>query len=249
MRRLAIPLTVTAGFLAAWELIVRVTEVPHFIFPSPLAVAEAAWTSRVLIGESFLVTFAETVGGLVLGTLFGAANALLLIRSALARRALLPFIVFTQAVPVFLLAPILVYVFGFGFWPLVVMTTLVVYFPVTAAFYDGLRRTDPGWLEMARVMGASRRAALWRIRVPAALPALGSGLRMAATYAPVGAIVGEWIGGSAGLGYQVLLANGRTKVALTFALTIAIACMGVFLYWVTGLLVRRMTRWAGDSTL
>lgn len=248
MRRL-IPVGVALGFIAAWDILVRITGVPPFIFPAPAAVAAAFWDSRALIGESFLVTASETLGGLFLGTLFGAANALLLIRSALARRVLLPFIVFTQAVPVFLLAPILVYWLGFGIFSKIVMTTLVVYFPITAAFYDGLRRTDPGWLEMARVMGATRRDVLWRIRVPAALPAFGSGLRMAAAFAPVGAIIGEWIGASAGLGYQVLLANGRSKVALTFALTIVIALMGVALYWATGRLVRRMTRWAGDSTL
>ncbi len=243
------PLVTAAGFLVLWEVIVRVTEVPSFIFPSPIAVAEAFWVSRELIGWNFLITFTEVICGLVLGTLFGASNALLLIRSPAARRWLLPFIVFTQAVPVFLIAPVLIYALGFGIFSKIVMTTLVVYFPVTAAFYDGLRRTDPGWLEMARVMGASPRAALWKIRVPAALPAFGSGLRMAAAYAPVGAIMGEWIAASQGLGYQIDYANGRTKTALAFALTVVIALMGVTLYWLVGKLVKRMTRWAGDSTL
>lgn len=243
------PLLVAAFFLAAWEALVRLTGVPPFILPGPGAVALAFWENGALIGRNLAVTLAATLGGLVLGALVGASNALLLIRSAAARRVLLPFIVFTQAVPVFLIAPILVYWLGFGIWSKIVMTTLVVYFPVTAAFYDGLRRTDPGWLEMARVMGASRSAILWRIRVPAALPALGSGLRMAAAFAPVGAILGEWIGASAGLGHQVLQANARTKIALAFALTITIALMGLALYWATGRLVRRMTRWAGDSAL
>jgi putative hydroxymethylpyrimidine transport system permease protein len=117
----------------------------------------------------------------------------------------------SQAVPVFALAAILVLWLGYGLASKVAMATIIIYFPVAAAFLDGLRRTDPGWLDLARVMGASRASILRHIRTPAALPALGSGLRVAAAVAPIGAVIGEWVGSSAGLGYLVH-ANARLRI-------------------------------------
>ena len=103
-----------------------------------------------------------------------------------------------QTIPVFALAPLLVLWFGYGLASKVAMAILIIYFPVAAALFDGLRRTEPGWLDLARTMGATRLRTLLRVRLPAALPAFGSGLRVATAVAPIGAVVGEWVGSSAG---------------------------------------------------
>lgn len=141
-----------------------------------------------------------------------------------------PILVFSQAVPVFALAPILTLWLGFGLWSKITMTIIIIYFPVTSSFFDALMRTNRDWIGLAKVMGASPARIMWHIRVPAALPGFASGLRLAAVYAPIGAIIGEWVGASKGLGYLMLLANGRAKTDLMFAALIVLAVMTILLH-------------------
>ncbi|MBD0865913.1 MAG: ABC transporter permease [Rhodobacteraceae bacterium] len=216
--------------LGLWQGLVMVTGVPRFILPGPILVAETIWTSRALIAEHAIVTFAEVLLGLCLGGILGAATAILLAASALMRAMLQPILVFTQAVPVFALAPVLTLWLGYGLWPKIAMTLLIIYFPVASAFLDALLRTPQGFLDMARVMGARPERVLLRIRIPAALPGLASGLRLAAVYAPIGAIIGEWVGASRGLGYLMLLASGRAKTDLMFAALIMLALFTILLH-------------------
>ena len=164
-----------------------------------------------------------------------------------ARSWILPVLVVSQAVPVFALAPVLVLWFGYGMAPKVVMATLIIYFPVTAAFYDGLRRTEPGWLDLAHTLGASKWAMLRRIRLPAAMPAFASGLRVAAAVAPIGAVVGEWVGSSAGLGYYMLLMNGRVQTDAMFAALFVLALVATTIYFAIDALLRHAISWQPES--
>jgi putative hydroxymethylpyrimidine transport system permease protein len=158
-------------------------------------------------------------------------------------------LVVSQAIPVFALAPILVLWLGYGLASKVAMATLIIYFPVTAAFFDGLRRTDPGWLDLARTMGGSRAAVLLHLRIPAALPALTSGLRVATAVAPIGAIVGEWVGSSGGLGYLMLHANARLLVDVMFAALFLLALFSVTLYFTVDWALRRAIPWQADDAM
>ncbi|EPX75445.1 ABC transporter permease [Salipiger mucosus] len=216
--------------LALWQGLVILLDMPAFILPPPLRVAETLYASRALIAEHALITMAEVLAGLVLGAVLGWGSAILLALSPPARRVLQPMLVFSQAVPVFALAPILTLWFGYGLGSKIAMALLIIYFPVTSAFFDALMRTPPGWLAQARVMGGSEWRVMWRLRVPAALPGFLSGLRLAAVYAPIGAIIGEWVGASKGLGYLMLLANGRAKTDLMFAALIVLACLTLLLH-------------------
>ncbi|MCQ8240141.1 ABC transporter permease [Rhizosaccharibacter radicis] len=236
-----------AGLLAAWWLAVRCFAIPAYLLPDPGSVARALWSNRALLLDSTGTTLAETVMGLVAGTLVGAGCALLMVLSARVERWLMPIVLLSQAVPIFALAPLLVLWFGFGMASKVVMAVLVIFFPVTAAFADGLRRTAPGWLELGRTMGASPAALLWRVRLPAALPAFGSGLRIAASIAPIGAVVGEWVGASSGLGYVMLNANARTRTDLMFAALAVLAAMTMLLWVLTDRLLRRLIFWAPEE--
>ena len=233
-------LAAAAVALAVWQGIVWATAAPPFILPSPGRVAQALWDNRALIADHAVITGAEVLAGLVLGAALGAATAVQLTLSASARRLLLPVLVFSQAVPVFALAPILTLWLGYGIGSKIVMTVLIIYFPVASAFYDGLRRTDPVLLDLARAAGAGPWRTLLRLRLPAALPAFASGLRLAAVYAPIGAVIGEWVGASGGLGYLMLLANGRAKTDLMFAALFVLAAGAVALYLALGLLARRL---------
>jgi putative hydroxymethylpyrimidine transport system permease protein len=182
-----------------------------------------------------------------LGIVLGAVTALTLSYFRPARRWLMPVLVFSQAIPVFALAPLLVLWMGYGMASKIAMATLIIYFPVTSAFFDGLRRTEPGWLDLAQTMGGSRWSTLLHIRLPAALPAFASGLRVATAVAPIGAVVGEWVGASAGLGYLMLHANGRMQVDLMFAALLTLAVISVTLYFAVDALLRRALPWQPDK--
>jgi len=157
---------------------------------------------------------------------------------------MLPPLVLGQAIPVFALAPLLVLWFGYGMASKIVMAMIIIYFPVTAALFDGLRRTKRDWLDLASTMGASRLSILWHLRLPAALPAFGSGLRIATAFAPIAAVVGEWVGSGAGLGYLMLHANGRMQTDLMFAAMIVLMAMALTLYITVDRALIRLTPWA-----
>lgn len=226
--------------LLLWQALVTLAELPRFILPGPGLVFATLWSSRALIAEHALITALEVLLGLGLGAVLGFASAILLTASPLARSILRPMLVFSQAVPVFALAPILTLWLGYGLWSKVAMALLIIYFPVTSAFFDALMRTPPAWLELARVMNATPARVLWRVRVPAALPGFASGLRLAAVYAPIGAIIGEWVGASRGLGYLMLLANGRAKIDLMFAALIVLAVLTLLLHAAVDAACRRL---------
>jgi putative hydroxymethylpyrimidine transport system permease protein len=238
------PLAATAAILALWQAVVWATGAPPFILPGPVTVAEELWESRALIATHAGITGAEVAAGLVLGAGLGAATGLALAASPLARYLVRPVLVATQALPVFALAPILTLWLGYGIASKILMAVIIIYFPVASAFFDGLTRTPAGWLDLGRTMGATPARLLWRVRVPAAVPALASGLRLAAVYAPIGAVIGEWVGAAGGLGYLMLLANGRAKTDLMFAALIVLAVLTLLLHravgWGCDRLVARM---------
>jgi len=230
--------------LGVWQLIVWLSEVPRYILPGPLRVWNAFLFDFWLIMEHAQITIAEVLAGLVIGAALGMATALHLMVSPSARRFILPVMVFSQAVPVFALAPILTLWLGYGIGSKIVMTILIIYFPVASNFYDGLRRTNPGFIDLAKTMGASDTHTLFRLRLPAALPSLGSGLRLAAVYAPIGAVIGEWVGSSKGLGFLMLLANGRAKIDLMFASLFVLALFTVALHALVGRFSKRLADWS-----
>lgn len=235
------------GLLIVWQAVVLSTGVPPYILPPPYAVLAAVAGNLPLLAGHAGITLVEIVSGLVLGTLLGALSGLSMTWFRPARRWLLPILVVSQAMPVFALAPILVLWLGYGLASKIAMTTLIIYFPVTATFYDGLRRTEPGWLDLARTMNASPLAILARIRLPAALPALASGLKVSAAVAPIGAVVGEWVGSSAGLGYLMLHSNAQLKTDLMFAALLVLAGIGLTLYFTVDALSRRLIPWQSDD--
>ncbi len=216
--------------VALWQALILATGVARFILPPPALVAETIWRNRALLAEHAAITMAEVLIGLALGAALGFVSAVALAASPVARALVRPMLVFSQAIPVFALAPILTLWLGFGLWSKIVMALIIIYFPVTSSFFDALMRTNPDWIGMARVMGAQPWRIMRCIRIPAALPGFASGLRLAAVYAPIGAIIGEWVGASKGLGYLMLLANGRAKTDLMFAALIVLAVLTILLH-------------------
>ena len=241
------PLLTAVGLLGLWQLLVLLSGVPKFILPSPLQVAVALVEHRALLFEHMGVTLLEIVAGLLLGALFGIATALQMAWLPRLQRWLMPLLVVSQTIPVFALAPILMLWLGFGIASKIAMTVLIIYFPVTAACYDGLRSTRRGWIDLAQTMGAGRLAELRHVRLPAALPALASGLRVATCVAPIGAVVGEWVGSSSGLGFLMLHANGRMMVDLMFAALFVLCASAVALYFLVDRMLLRALAWQPET--
>ena len=240
------PLLIAAGLIVIWQSIIVITGVQFFILPSPARVASALVDRHDVIAVHALITLSEILLSLAGQYSWNGKRVnygILPIGSPMAHAVL----VISQAVPVFALAPILVLWLGYGLGSKVAMATLIIYFPVTAAFYDGLRRTNLGHLELARTMGASRWSILRHIRLPAALPSLASGMRVAAAVAPIGAVVGEWVGSSGGLGYLMLHANGRMQIDVMFAALFVLAVIAIALYFLVDAVMRRLVHWQPET--
>ncbi|SMY34193.1 Putative aliphatic sulfonates transport permease protein SsuC [Photobacterium andalusiense] len=238
--RLLISISVLIGL---WQLIVTVFDLPSFILPPPLDVAQRLITRYDVLLSNTWVTSQEIILGLVLGLSLGLCFALQMLLFKPVKRWLLPLLIASQAIPVFAIAPVLMLWLGYGIGSKVVMAALIIFFPVTTCCYDGLRNTPTSYLELSATMGATKWQQLKYIRFPAALPALASGIRVAVVIAPIGAVAGEWVGASKGLGYLMLQANARMMIDEMFAALFILSLLSISLYFITDRLLKRLIPW------
>lgn len=232
---LAYLLTLIGG---AWQL-ARHSGVPAFLLPAPQAVGVALWQQRALLAHHAIYTLGEIALALLLGGGAGVALAILMSASPLLRRLLFPLVTASQTIPVFALAPLLVLWLGFGVASKVTVAALIIFFPLCLSLFDGLCRTPPGWLELAHTLSRSRLRHFLHVRWPAALPHFFSGLQMAAILAPVGVVIGEWVGASEGLGYLMMHASARLETPLSFAALALLMLLALSLSGGVALLRRR----------
>lgn len=231
------------GLLTLWQGAIFIFKIQPYILPTPWQVIFSLYTNLQLILQESWVTLAETVLGLILGTLFGCLTAVALVFYRPLALWLLPVVIISQALPTFAIAPLFVIWFGYGLPSKIATAILMLFFPVTSAFYDGLRQTDTDWLDLAKTMNTSKWRLFWQIRIPAALPAFASGLRMAAALAPLGAVVGEWVGSSQGLGYLILNANARMQIDFMFATLLVVTLLALLLYYGVDHVLRLLIPW------
>ncbi|MFC3221375.1 ABC transporter permease [Tianweitania populi] len=247
MRAVAATIGAMMVVCLVWQLAIWVLDPPSFMLPSPLRVA-ATLIERApfLLRESF-VTGLEIWLGLFFGITAGASIGLSVVAFPRFGRLLWPVLLVLQAMPVFALAPLLVLWFGFGLTSKIVMAGLIIFFPVASAYADGLRRIDPNLLDATAMTEASHLQALWHVRVPLALPALATGIRVAAPLAPLGAVISEWVGASGGLGFVMLQANARMQTDTVFAALTLLAATTLFLRFLADALTRRIAPWAPET--
>ncbi len=231
------------GLLLIWQTVVFVTGAPHYILPGPLPVLDAIINHWSALLVHLRTTLTEIVLGILLGCFFGVTTALTMALLPLLKRWMLPVLVISQAVPVFALAPILVLWFGYGMASKVAMAVLIIFFPVTSSFYYGMQRTEPQLLELARIMDGRPLAIMRYIVIPSALPAFASGMRVAAAVAPIGAVVGEWVGSSAGLGFYMLHANARMQIDVMFAALTVLSVVSLLLYFFVDFTMEKLIFW------
>ncbi|HWI63683.1 MAG TPA: ABC transporter permease [Symbiobacteriaceae bacterium] len=243
VKRLTAPAVLAAALLLIWEAACRWLSVPAFILPAPSRVAAALWQWREpLLLQHLPVTFQEAFVGLVISVVLGALFALAMHLSPPVSRALYPLIVASQTIPIIALSPVFLFWFGYSLSQKVAVVVLVAFFPVAMATRDGLRSADPellGWLKAA---GASRWRMLAMAEVPAALPTFFSGLKMAASVSVIGAVLGEWLGGEAGLAIYGRRAASNLKSPELFASVVLLAALGIALFGMAALLERLTLR-------
>lgn len=234
------------SFIVLWELIARIFHLPAYILPTPFQVFLSGYKNFNLIALESIPTLIETLLGLGFGILLGCCVAIFMAFFQPVRMWLSPVLIVSQALPTFVIAPLFVIWFGFGMASKIITTILTLFYPVTSAFYDGLRRTHSGWLDLAKNMQASKWKTLLHIRIPAALPSLASGIRVATVIAPIGAIIGEWVGASHGLGYLMLNANARMEIDLMFAALFMIVIFSLGLYFLVDMILKKIIFWQAE---
>ncbi|AHY47718.1 ABC-type nitrate/sulfonate/bicarbonate transport system permease component [Rubrobacter radiotolerans] len=229
--------------LAVWELAVRLFAVPEYLLPGPLSVAQALWESRALLAHHAVPTASEALLGFAGAFVCGTAFGFLVSRSGLAERALYPWLVASQALPIIAIAPVLVTWFGYGALPKVLVVILFCFFPITVGTVDGLRSVDGDLLRLMRSFGASRTRTFLSVEVPAALPFLFGGIRLSVTYCVIGAVTGEWVGSSEGLGFLMIQDKNQFEIPRLFAEIAILSAMGVALFLSVALVQRLFAPW------
>lgn len=243
MKRLLPPVALLAAAIAIWQIVVQARNVPDYLVPSPAEIAHAAGDSWRTMLPHVGTTALEAGLGLLLGAAIGGLIAALIAAVPQVRQSLYPLLVVSQTIPMVVLAPLLVLWFGYGIVPKVVVVALIVFFPVVVSTVAALTGVDRELIALVRSMGASRGQVLRTILVPAAIPAFFAGLRISSAYAVAGAVVGEWVGASSGLGIFIDRARTSFRVDRIFVAVAVIALLSMAIFWLVGLLARLASPW------
>jgi NitT/TauT family transport system permease protein/putative hydroxymethylpyrimidine transport system permease protein len=229
--------------VGVWQLVVSVANVDSLIVASPADTARALGNDWSLLIDNMWTTLLEVLLGLAVAVVLGAGVAVGMHLVRPLREAAYPLLIASQAIPIVVIAPLLVLAFDYGIGPKIAMVALVCFFPITVNLIDGLRDSDPELLKLMRSLGASRLKTLAKVEAPAALPYLFSGLRIAATVSVVGAVFGEWAGADKGLGRLVLLGSNQLETARTYAGTVLLTLMAVALFVLVTIAERFAVPW------
>ncbi|TDC72405.1 ABC transporter permease [Streptomyces hainanensis] len=224
------PLTFLVLLVVTWFFVTATELVEPYIIPSPGDTWRAFADYPDYLWEHTLVTMGETIAGFAIAGVVGILFAVLMVYSSTLEKTFYPLILFAQVIPKIAIAPLFVVWLGFGASPKILVAVLMAFFPVVISGISGLRSVDPELLELTSTMGASPVRTFWKVRLPAALPELLSGLKVAATLAVTGAVVGEFVGANSGLGYVILQANGNLDTAMLFAALIIMSVVGILLF-------------------
>ena len=226
-----------------WYIICLLFELPSFILPSPDLVAIALFNNFSEILNHSLITLLEILLSLFFGIVLGSFFAVLISLSERLKRWIMPLLLASQSIPVFALAPILVLWFGYGISSKVVIGTIIVFFPIASNFSDALNKIPKEYIHAGLTLGFSKLQIFNLIKLPNALPGLFSGIRVGACFAPIGAVVGEWIGGSHGLGSYMIYSNARLQIDNMFAALIILIIITISLYHFIDLILKKLIWW------
>lgn len=243
------PLLLIGCVLAGWEVLVHALSLPHWLLPPPSRIAATLIEDLPLIQKHATTTLLETIPGFLLSLAVSFILSIAIDASSLLRRALYPLLVASQTVPIVAVAPLLVIVFGFGFLPKVIVVALVTFFPIVVNTVDGLRSADESMVNLFRAMNASHWQTLRLLRVPAALPYILSGMKVAVTYSVIGAVLAEWIGASSGIGVYIARSLRSFRTDQVFVAIVVTSLLTIVLFLCIAVLERWLTPWKKEETV
>ncbi|MBD0281839.1 MAG: ABC transporter permease [Thermoleophilaceae bacterium] len=243
MTRVLLTAALLVVFVAAWQGVASLDSVDDLTLASPVETLDALRDDWSLLWDNARVTLVEVALGLAISVAVGVVFAVAMHLSRPLRDAAYPLLVASQAIPIVVLAPILVLAFDYGIGPKLAIVALICFFPITVNLLDGLRSVEPGLLKLMRSLGASRLRTLRTVELPASLPYLFSGLKIAATVSVIGAVFGEWAGADEGLGRLVLLGNNQLQTPRVYAGIVLLTLMAVALFALAALAERLACPW------
>jgi NitT/TauT family transport system permease protein len=229
--------------IAAWELLTRVLGIPGFILPSPSAVLAEAITRYPLYLYNSWITLYEMVAGFLLAAAVGVFLAVVIVYSRVIRNMIYPQIVALQIVPKVAIAPLLLIWTGYGITSKVLLALLIAFFPIVVNMVTGLVAIEEELIDLCRILQSDRWQEFAKVRLPNALPYLFSSLKVASTLAVIGAVIGEFVGGSEGLGHLIIIANTELRTSMSFVCLICLSLLGFLLYGVVSLAERLFMPW------
>jgi putative hydroxymethylpyrimidine transport system permease protein len=238
-----LPVLAVIVLLAIWQGYVDVSGVSGLVLPSPHDVLKALVDDRSTLWYNLKPTAAEILCGISLAVIVGLLSAVILHFSGLARRALYPPLVASQAIPIVIVAPLLVLWLGFGLLPRLIVIALVCFFPIVVTTLSGLQTVDPDLIKLLRTFDSSRRQTFWRVELPSALPGLFAGAKLAAVFSVIGAVFAEQAGSSSGLGYLLNETISNLETAEAFATVLVLAAFAILLFALLTLAERRALPW------
>ncbi len=230
--------------LVVWQLVAYFGSIPEWKLPSPWQVLQTLGSDAGLIARHARVTAYEAVLGFAIAVIVGLVLAVAIHQSRIVERALFPYVIASQAIPIIAIAPILIIWLGFGILPKVIVIVLITFFPITVNTVDGLRKADPDMLTLMRTMGASRWQIFKMVEVPSALPLFFSGAKIAAAVSVIGAFIGEYVGASEGLSWLIRRSSAQFLTARVYASVFALSVMGIALFYAVSYIERLATPWA-----
>lgn len=237
------PVLTVVALLVLWQLVCMAGLVPTYLLPSPVQVVQALVADLPLLVSHSGVTIAEALLGLVLGVAAGFVVAVLMDRFEAVYRALDPIVTISQTIPTVAIAPLLVLWFGYGLMPKVLLVVLGTFFPVTVSLASGFRSVDPDVIDLMRTMNATRAQIFWYAKLPAAAESFFAGLKISATYAVVGAVVSEWLGGFVGLGVYMTRVRKSYSYDKMFAVILIISALSLLLMGLVSVLRKACMPW------
>ncbi len=248
-RRVLLPGLLLAALVGLWQVaastgtIADALDLQDFLVPTPVEITNSLWENRGLLAENAWVTLREILLGLGCALVVGVGFAVAMHRSRVLRDAAYPLIVASQAIPIVVIAPILVVWFGYGIAAKLVIVALICFFPITVNTLDGLRSVDPEAVKLMRSLDASPWQRFRRVEAPAALPNLFTGIKIAAVVAPIGAVFAEWAGSSSGLGHLIQSDTAYFLVDRQFATVLVLAAIALALIGIVALAERHVVTW------
>jgi NitT/TauT family transport system permease protein len=240
-----IPALVLLSIVCVWECTVKLIKYPEYLLPAPTAIFYRMLSDGPILLRHSIVTLTEIGIGFLVGGFLGVVFAISITHSKLAEKVIMPLALLLQTTPKLAIAPLFLIWFGYGMLPKVIMTILMCMFPVLINTAAGLRSVDSRIIEYLNILKATRWQILTKVRFPSAIPHLFVGLKISTTLAVIGAIVGEWVGASSGLGHLILSANSQLDTVLVFAAVMAVTLLGSAMYFIVYFVETWYVDWQG----